>query len=81
MKKSLTYVLVVMLSYSILFLTDIVSVSYAQNTTGLQISLQAKPLTPGVKIISPVLTNNSHYRITITTRPSNLQARQPITQR
>jgi hypothetical protein len=53
MKKSLTYVLVVMLSYSILFLTDIVSVSYAQNTTGLQTPPQAKPLTPGVKITTP----------------------------
>jgi hypothetical protein len=65
MIKSLTYVLAVMLSYSVLFLPDIVSDSYAQNTTGLQTSPQAKPLTPGVKIISPVtnqqlsLQNNS----------------------
>ena len=66
MKKSLTYVLVVMLSYSILFLPDIISDSYAQNTTGLQTPPQAKPLTHGVKIISPVtnqqlsLHNNSN---------------------
>ena len=66
MKKSLTYVLVVMLSYSILFLTDIVSLSYAQNTTGLQTPPQAKPLTPGIKITTPVtnqqlsLQNNSN---------------------
>ena len=66
MKKSLSYVLVVMLSYCVLFLPDIVSDSYAQNTSGLQTPPQAKPLIPGVKIISPVtsqqvsLQNNSN---------------------
>lgn len=55
-----------MLSYCVLFLPDIVSDSYAQNTSGLQTPPQARPLTPGVKIISPVtnqqvsLHNNSN---------------------
>jgi hypothetical protein len=68
MKKSLTHILVVMLSYSILFLPDIVSESNAQNITDLQKPPPAKPLTPGVKITTPgsnqqvSLQNNSNNK-------------------